>query len=86
MMLQGDLMAGEVDKLTDTLTNLRVDIATQFAELKTILSDVAKSKEDHEVRIRVLEQARWKFAGGVAVLSLFGGALSSWIVKVITGG
>lgn len=79
-------MAGEVDKLTDTLTNLRVDIATQFAELKTILADVALTKADHEVRIRTLEAARLKMIGGGAVLGTFGGAIASWIVKVMTGG
>jgi len=74
-------MAGDVEKLEDTLTNLRIDIAQQFAEVKTLLTAVANVNTDHENRIRKLERAIW-IAGGV---SLAGGGVLGSVLSSVTG-
>lgn len=41
-------------------------------KLDRFIKAVEKDHDDHEHRIRVLEKAKWLFAGGAAILGAFG--------------
>lgn len=66
-------MTADADKINDTLTDIRVDIA----EIKTMLTDVQTTKVDHETRIRKLERSVWLAAGAATAVGGTSGALVS---------
>ena len=56
-------MSAEAEKISDTLTNLRVEMVERLSKIETKLDRV----EDHESRIRKLERMVWIAAGAGAV-------------------
>lgn len=75
-------MPAEAEKINDTLTNLRIDLA----EIKEMLKNQQAAKDDHENRIRALEQARWRWTGIATVLGTVGGTGLSWALNNLNGG
>lgn len=61
--MEGNLVPGEADKISDTLTNLRIEMVERLSKIETKLDRV----EDHENRIRKLERMIWVAAGAGAV-------------------
>jgi len=57
-------MSGEADKISDTLTRLRVEMVERLSRLEAKLDRV----EDHESRIRKLERSIWIAAGVAAAV------------------
>jgi len=57
-------MAAEADKISDTLTNLRVEMVSRLSKIETKLDRV----EDHETRIRKMERMVWIASGAAAAL------------------
>ena len=56
-------MSAEAEKISDTLTNLRVEMVERLSKIETKLDRV----EDHETRLRKLERMVWIAAGAGAV-------------------
>lgn len=56
------------------------EISTDVAVIKTEMKDV----QDHESRIRVLEAARFRIAGGAAVLGTLAGAGAGWVTIILS--
>src|SRR5690606_39443364 len=57
--VEGNLVPGEADKISDTLTNLRIEMVERLSKIETKLERV----EDNECRMRTLERMVWIAAG-----------------------
>ena len=57
-----------------------VEMQVELAKINERLADVP----DHEVRLRVLEQAKAKVYGGAAVIAAVMGSGAGWVVLAVT--
>lgn len=55
----------------DLLIELKTKMDALLESVSKIEIAFFKKQEDHEVRIRALEQTRWSWGGAVAVLAIF---------------
>jgi hypothetical protein len=74
-----------VRDLIREVSDLRGDIRALTARIDERLDSGGKQIEDHEDRLRLLEQWRWKMAGGAAIAGALAGggasALIEWAVS-----
>lgn len=54
----------------DLLIELRTEMRGLRTDIKELKEATTDRSEDHETRIRALEQQRWLFAGGITVAAL----------------
>lgn len=68
------------------LGGLALQVATLVAEWRNVgerLNSGSERMRDYEARLRVLEQWRWKMAGGAALAGAAGGGCASAIVAYL---
>lgn len=63
----------------ESIYTLALETRSDVAEIKTTVIQLVKQDEDHERRIRELEQARWKIAGIGGALGLIAGLIPTLI-------
>lgn len=56
----------------DLLIELKTKMDALLASVSKIEIAFFKKQEDHETRIRALEQTRWTWGGAVAAIAVFG--------------
>lgn len=61
------------------MTDAPLGIEAQLAVINTKLDLVLATRDDHETRIRGLEQFKWVFMGAAAILGGSAGALTRFI-------
>lgn len=93
--MQGELLPSDVDSLSDTLTNFRIETVDRLSSIQTMLAASQAKNDDHEARIRKLEENKetearltelekfkWMVMGS-GVLSI--GALGTAITQLMGG-
>jgi hypothetical protein len=71
-------------KTYEKLEGLEKQVSSDFSEIKLSLQEVQltlRSFSDHEKRIRLLEEWKWKQAGIVALLITFPASVFAWILN-----
>jgi len=61
------------------MTDPNPSLEAQLAVIQTKLDLLLAGKDDHEVRLRALEQFKWIIAGAAAVFGGSAGALTQYI-------
>ena len=56
-------------------------VGEQLATINTKLDVLIEQRTDHEARIRVLEQARWKLVGLASAVGAIAGVLAPFITN-----
>lgn len=93
--MQGELLPSDVDSLNDTLTNFRLETVDRLSSIQTMLAAAQAKNDDHETRIRKLEENKetearltdlekfkWMVMGS-GILSI--GALGTAITQLMGG-
>lgn len=68
-------------QMWDKLCQLEVTLNEVANEVKTTVKDHGNQLDDHEQRIRVLEETRWRAAGAAAVLGAAVGVAVQFLTR-----
>lgn len=69
------------------ISELTTSVATLVAEWRSVgdrLDSGSDRMTDHESRLRLLEQFRWRIAGAAATTGFAGGAISALVTWLVT--
>lgn len=59
----------------------RPSVEVQLAVINTKLDLLIEQRSDHELRIRALEQFRWRLAGLASAAGALAGAVATFLVR-----
>jgi len=57
-----------------------------LVEIRSDVKHLRESKDDHETRLRVMEQNAWKQSGAIGLATFLASAFIAWLISVFKDG